>query len=64
MQVWYVTAVSALYGMAVFFYMMAVMASPEGRACKNAQTNRYNWMMVEIISVSYTHLTLPTKRIV
>ena len=49
MQVWYLTAVSALYGMAVFFYMMAVMASPEGKACSYAYTNRYNWITVEII---------------
>ena len=33
MTVWYASAISALYGMAVFFYMMSVMASDLGQAC-------------------------------
>ena len=33
MQVWYVTAITALYGIAAFFYIMVVVASDDGKAC-------------------------------
>ena len=33
MQVWYITAVTALYGIAAFFYIMVVVASADAKAC-------------------------------
>ena len=33
MQLWYVTAISALYGIAVFIYLHVVYASTKGMAC-------------------------------
>ena len=49
MQVWYVTAVTALYGIAVFIYVMVVVGSDKGQACSEAQNTRYMWLIVEII---------------
>jgi hypothetical protein len=49
MQIWYITAISSLYGIAVFIYLHVVYASASGMACGQSQVYRYKWMMVEII---------------
>lgn len=49
MQVWYVTAVSALYGVGVFIYLHVVYFSVESTACAENQTTRHQWLMAEII---------------
>ena len=49
MSVWYASAISGLYGIAVFFYMMSVMASDLGQACAVSQKTRYTWLIVEIV---------------
>ena len=41
MQVWYVTAVTALYGIGTFIYVMIVVGSENGQACSEAQDTRY-----------------------
>jgi hypothetical protein len=49
MQVWYISSITALYGIAVFIYLIYVYASEDGKACGVYQNTRYQWMMVEII---------------
>jgi hypothetical protein len=49
MKVWYVTAISALYGIGVFIYVMAVLGSEDGMACAEAQPYRRMWLVVEVI---------------
>ena len=49
MQVWYVSSITALYGIAVFIYLIYIYASDDGKACGLTQVTRYQWMMVEII---------------
>lgn len=49
MKVWYVTAFSALYGIGVFFYVMAVLAGDDGKACAEAQPTRHTWLIIEVI---------------
>lgn len=48
MKVWYVTSISALYGIGVFIYVMAVVGSENGMACSEAQPERYQWLIAEI----------------
>ncbi len=40
-HLWYLTAISALYGIAVFIYLHVVYASTNGMACGLVQTTRY-----------------------
>lgn len=49
MWVWYCTAVTAIYGVGVFLYLVAVYASEDGMACGKVQETRYQWMLCEII---------------
>lgn len=49
LKYWYISAVTALYGIAVFLYAHIVYASDKGSACKSSQEYRYQWLMWEII---------------
>ena len=49
MKVWYVTMVTALFGIGVFIYVMAVLGSEDGMACAEAQPERHMWLIVEVI---------------
>jgi hypothetical protein len=49
MQIWYVTAINALYGIAIFIYIMVVVGSEDGKSCAASQPTRYRWLEVEII---------------
>lgn len=46
---WYLSGISALYGIAVFIYAHVVYASDDSIACSEVQKFRHNWLMVEII---------------
>ena len=46
---WYVTSISALYGIAVFIYAHVIYASENSKACAKAQKTRHDWLMVELI---------------
>ena len=49
MPIWYVSAISAFYGIAVFIYAHVIYASVDSKACKAAQQTRHDWLMVELI---------------
>ena len=49
LPVWYLSALSAFYGIAVFIYAHVVYASDDSIACADAQKFRHDWLMVEII---------------
>lgn len=49
MKFWYVTMITALYGIGVFIYVMVVIGSEDGIACADAQPHRRLWLVVEII---------------
>ena len=45
--------------------LATIPANAQGRAIEfEVELTRYDWLSNETIPVSYTHLTLPTKRIV
>ena len=49
MKVWYISAVSTIYGLVAFIYRHAAYWSEEATACAEGQPTRHQWMMVEII---------------
>jgi hypothetical protein len=49
MKVWYFTMITALYGIGVFIYVMVVLGSEDGMACKEAQPQRNLWLVIEVI---------------
>ena len=49
MPIWYASAISALFGIAVFIYLQVIYASDDSKACESAQKTRHDWLMVEII---------------
>ena len=49
LPVWYISAISALFGIAVFIYAHVIYASDDSKACSEAQKTRHDWLMVEII---------------
>lgn len=49
MQIWYLTAISMFYGIAVFVYAHVIYASDDSQACAEAQKTRHDWLMVELI---------------
>ena len=50
MKVWYVTGVvTFLFGIAAFLYLHYVFASGDSLKCKDTQTTRYQWLLVEVV---------------
>ncbi len=49
MHMWYLSALSALYGIAAFIYLMFIFWKGAAASCKASQPHRYNWLMVEVI---------------
>ena len=49
MTIWYPSAISSLFGIAVFIYAHVVYASADSKACSSAQKSRHDWLMVELI---------------